>query len=241
MANADMKVVALMARKGGCGKSSLVKAFASAALSSGRTALVIDTDPQGDVTLWFQKLQARGAVPPGVSFHSATTSADLEDTIIAAQEAGQTDLVFIDTAGSGSEWSDEIAMVADHLVTPVLPSDADMLICAQTVNWFKRLRGRVAEPDRLPTHSVLLTRFPAQAKTTKVHQRMLQEAMTQFPLVGIVVQERTAYVEMDEQGFLGDLVASYRNHADPLQRSHARRFEEAVVECSEVLTDVLRG
>ena len=240
MANANMRVVALMARKGGSGKSSLVKALASAALTSGRTALVIDTDPQGDVTLWFKKLGARGAVPAGASFYGATTSADLEDRIITAQEAGDTDLVFIDTAGSGTEWADEIAMVADHLVTPVLPSDADMAVCAQTVDWFKRLRGRVAQPERLPTHNVILTRFPAQAKVTKIHQRMLQEAMQRFPLVGVVVQERTAYVEMDEQGFLGELVAGYRKHADPLQRSQARRFEEAVVECSEVLADILK-
>ena len=240
MANDDMRVVALMARKGGSGKSSLVKALASAALSSGRRALVIDTDPQGDVTLWFQKLHARGAVPSGARFHSATSVENLEDTIIEAQEAGQTDFVFIDTAGSGADWSDEIAMVADHLVTPVLPSDADMAICAQTVEWFKRLRGRVAEPDRLPTHNVIITRFPAQAKVTKIHQRMLDDAMQRFPLISVVVQERTAYVEMDEQGFLGELVARYRKHADPLQRSQARRFEEAVVECSELLNDILR-
>jgi chromosome partitioning protein len=149
--------------------------------------------------------------------------------------------VFIDTAGSGADWSDEIAMVADHLVTPVLPSDADIAICAQTVEWFKRLRGRVAEPERLPTHNVIITRFPAQAKTTKVHQRMLDDAMQRFPLIGVVVQERTAYVEMDEQGFLGELVKTYRQHADPLQRSQARRFEEAVVESSAVLTDILKG
>jgi hypothetical protein len=65
--------------------------------------------------------------------------------------------------------------------------------------------------------------------------------MQRFPLIGVVVQERTAYVEMDEQGFLGELVKTYRQHADPLQRSQARRFEEAVVESSAVLTDILKG
>lgn len=234
-----MKVVALMARKGGSGKSSLVKGLASATLSSGRTALVIDTDPQGDMTMWFKKLKARGTLPRGVRFHSASSAANLNKTVMDAQDAGDTDLVFIDTAGSGTDWADQIAMVADHLVTPVMPSDGDLAICEQTVDWFKRLHGRVEQPERLPTHNVVLTRFPLMAKATKVHKRMLQEAIQRFPLLGIVVQERTAYVEMDEQGFLGDMVASYRQHSDPLQRSQARRFEEAVVECSELLTDIL--
>ena len=47
MANDNMVVVAAVARKGGSGKSTLVKALASATLAAGRTALLIDTDPQG--------------------------------------------------------------------------------------------------------------------------------------------------------------------------------------------------
>lgn len=239
MANEQMRVVALMARKGGSGKSSLVKAFASAALAGGKSTLMIDTDPQGDVTMWFQKLKDRGVVPPGVAVHAATSTADMEDQINGAYEKGNVDFIFVDTAGAGTGWSDQIAMLADHLVTPLMPSDADLLICAQTVDWFKGLHSRVENPETLPSHRVVITRFPASAKATKIHMRMLHEASKRFPLCSTVIQERTAYIDMDEQGFLGELAKYYRAQSDPLQRSQARRFEDAIVESTELLNDVL--
>lgn len=239
MANESMRVVALMARKGGSGKSVLVKALASAALAGGRTALLIDMDPQNDLTLWFEDLRKHDAIPPGARMEPVATTADLEAKIHEAYERADADFVFIDTAGSGGTWSDAIAMVADHLVTPVICTKSDLRIGSQTHDWFRRLHERVERPEALPSHHVVVTRFPAQAKTSKVHMRLLQDAMTRFPLVGTMIQERTAYLEMDEQGFLGDLARHYRSSADPLQRGQARRFEDAIVESTTVLNEIL--
>lgn len=241
MANESMRVVALMGRKGGSGKSAMVKALASAALAGGKSVLLVDTDPQGDLTLWFEDLQARAAVPAGASFVGVASTADLETRIHEAYERGDTDFVFIDTAGAGGSWSDEIAVMADHLVTPVVCSESDFKICAQTVAWFQRLHERVERPEDLPPHRVVLTKVPASAKTSRLQMKLMNDAMTRFPMINTVIQERSAYLEMDAHGFLGALAESYRAKPDALQRSHARRFEDAIVESTEVLNDILRG
>lgn len=239
MANEGMRVVALMARKGGSGKSVLVKALASAALAGGHSALLIDMDPQNDLTLWYEDLRAREAIPPGARMEAVASTADLEVKIQEAYERGDADFIFIDTAGSGGTWSDAIAMLADHLVTPVICTKSDLRIGSQTHDWFKGLHERVKQPEALPSHQVVVTRFPASARTSKVHMRLLQEAMNRFPLVQTIIQERSAYLEMDEQGFLGDLAQRYRGSADALQRGQARRFEDAIVESTLVLNEIL--
>lgn len=239
MSNNNMVVVAAMARKGGSGKSSLVKALASAALAAGKTALLIDTDPQGDLTIWFERVREGGMAPAGVRFEGVESTGELEAAIQVAFEEGGTDFVFIDTAGAGASWSDQIAMMADHLVTPVLCTLSDFKIGTQTVDWFQRLHERVERPDDLPPHHVVITRFPAAAKASRLQMRLLNDAMTRFPVIDTVIQERSAYLDMDEQGFLGEIVRNYKANPDPLQRGQARRFEDALVESTEVLNDIL--
>ena len=47
-----MKILALMAQKGGCGKSTLARNLAVAALLDGKRAVIIDADPQQTCVKW---------------------------------------------------------------------------------------------------------------------------------------------------------------------------------------------
>lgn len=237
MANDSMVVMAAVARKGGSGKSILVKSLASAALAGGKSVLVIDTDPQRDVARWFRRAEANGLVPATASLRTADSTAELEALIHGAYEAGDVDFILIDTAGVGGSWTDQIAMLSDHLLTPVVASVTDFEVGTQTVDWFRRLHDRVPDPSQLPPHHVVLTQFPA--RPSKLETALLKEAVQAFPLLNSVVQHRNAYREMDSQGFLGEIVRRLNANPNPLQRSHARRFQEALVESTYVLNDIL--
>ena len=78
MANDDMVVVAAVARKGGSGKSSLIKTLASAALAARKTALLIDTDAQGDLTRWYARAAKEGNAPKGTELATVTSTRQLE-------------------------------------------------------------------------------------------------------------------------------------------------------------------
>ncbi|TNC66266.1 ParA family protein [Rubellimicrobium roseum] len=237
MANDNMVVVAAVARKGGSGKSALVKALASAALSAGKTTLLIDTDPQGDLTRWYDRAAKGGLTPSGAQFAAVSDTQSLEAVIDEAYSGGATDFVFIDTAGVGGAWADDIAMLSDHLVTPVVATVTNFDVGTQTVEWFRRLHDRVERPEDLPPHHVVITQFPAKA--SKLELALLEEATTRFPVINSVIQHRNAYHMMDAQGFLGEILRNYRDHPNPLQRSHARHYEEALMEATDVLNDIL--
>lgn len=237
MANENMVVLAVVSRKGGSGKSMLVKALASAALASDRSALVIDADPQGDVAGWFARAQGNGLVPARASFAVVKDTPQLNARLTDAYERETADFVFIDTPGVGSAWTDDLAQVAHVLVTPIMASRADLEVAAQTMDWFRGLRERVEDPEALPTHRAILTRYPAKA--TKHETELLAEAVRRFPVVNTTFQERAAYAQMDEQGFLGEVVQRLQASADPLERGRARQFQAALVESSYVLNDAL--
>ena len=241
MANDDMVVVAAVARKGGSGKSSLIKTLASAALAAGKTALLIDTDAQGDLTRWYARAVKEGNAPKGAGLASVTSTQQLEETINRAYEEGGTDFVFIDTAGVGGDWADDIAMLADHLVTPVVLSVTDFEVGTQTVEWFRRLHDRVEDPSDLPPHHVVITQVPGQTKATKRELELVDEAVRSFPVINSVIQRRAAYREMDALGFLGEIIRSLQQSPNPLQRSQARHYQEALMEATEVLNDILEA
>lgn len=239
MANENMAVLAFVARKGGAGKSTLVKALASAALASGRSALLIDTDPQGDLARWFARAQRNGLAPPRASLEAVRTTAELEERIVAAYEGETADFVFIDTAGVAGEWTDDIAQLAHVLVTPIVASTSDLEVADQTMAWFEGLRARVPDPTQLPPHKAVITRYPP--KPTKREASLLDEAVRRFPICNTAVQARAAYREMDTQGFLGEIVLRLQASPKPLERGTARQFQEALLEASYVLNDVLEA
>lgn len=49
-----MRVIAFVTQKGGSGKSTLAFCCAVAASEGGRSALILDSDPQGTAEAWYQ-------------------------------------------------------------------------------------------------------------------------------------------------------------------------------------------
>jgi chromosome partitioning protein len=237
MGNDGMRVIAAVARKGGSGKSTLVKALASAVLAGGKTALLVDTDPQGDLAGWFERAKRKGMVPEGAALTRASNPKELEAVITTTYDEGTADFLFIDTAGTAGPWADEIAIMSDVLVTPVVATYTDFTVGTQTMKWFRGLRDRVESPDDLPPHRVVISNFPA--KPSRVEQDLLVSAKANFPVINNIVQHRNAYVMMDAQGFLGELLKAYQSKANALERSQARRFQEAILEATDVLNDLL--
>ncbi|MEP4845481.1 ParA family protein, partial [Roseibium sp.] len=52
MPNDDLKVIAIITRKGGAGKTTLTRALISAAMAQGKRCLVFDADPQQALARW---------------------------------------------------------------------------------------------------------------------------------------------------------------------------------------------
>src|SRR5690606_6337732 len=64
MPNDNLVVIAVMARKGGSGKTTVSRALISAAVAAGRRVLLIDTDSTGVLGAWHQRAETTGFGSP---------------------------------------------------------------------------------------------------------------------------------------------------------------------------------
>lgn len=237
MPNDNLVVIAAMARKGGSGKTTLSRALISAAVAANRRVLLIDTDSTGVLSAWHSRADAAGLASPLLTSAVAQSVAEVDQMIERAYEAASADFVFIDTAGVGAEWSDDIAVLADHIVTPVMLSTSDFDVGGQTVNWFRNLAGRVDDPSALPQHHVVLNMV--DPKSTKADAALIEQAVGMFPLIETVMLRRNAYKEMDQKGMLHAIALQKQADPNPLMRPHVRHVVEALEEATDILNNVL--
>ena len=110
-----MQVVVVANQKGGAGKTSLTRNLAVAA---GEDVAVIDRDPQGSLTSWWNR---RAADTPAL----VPVSGTLAETLDALREAGAR-LVFIDTPPAANANLTGIIALADLVVIPCRPTPDDL-------------------------------------------------------------------------------------------------------------------
>lgn len=120
-----MKTVAILAQKGGVGKTTLSIHLAVAAQMLGLQAAIIDLDPQASAARWRDLRQAE---TPTV----ITGQASRLPKFLAAAESGGADLVFLDTAPHSDSIALAAARVADLVLIPTRVGILDLQTVAST-------------------------------------------------------------------------------------------------------------
>ena len=239
MPNDSLRVIAAMARKGGSGKTTLSRALISAAIAAGRRVTLMDTDGTDALGAWYERAEGAGYSSPLLSRTRALSIVAIEQEIDRVYAEDLADLIFIDTAGVGADWSDSVAVLADHIVTPVMLSTTDLKVGIQTADWFAHLRTRVDDPSALPQHHVVLNMVPA--KPTKADAELIAQAVNCFPVVETVMMHRNAFKEMDRLGLLHAIALARQNDPNPLMKPHARPLVEALEEATDILNTIISG
>lgn len=142
-----MQTLALIAQKGGTGKTTLALSLAVAAEAAGRNVLVVDLDPQASACKWSDRRTAEG--PSVIDAQPARLAAALAK----AQQAG-IDLAIVDTPARIEQAAAEAAKAADLVLIPCKPSILDLETIRATV---ELVQGR---SRRAPM--VVLNAVPAQ-------------------------------------------------------------------------------
>ena len=234
MQNDEMKVVTVMTRKGGAGKTTLMQAITSAAVKDGKRCLVLDADPQQALYRWFHRV---GIDNPLVRVQQLEFSTELEEVIEKAWQEGETDLVFVDTQGAAGAWADDLAASSDYLVVPMKLAEKDLSITKDTYNWYVGLQDRTDDPSALPSLRILFADVPT--KTTIAQQQIEEEALKIFPIMDNYFMHRNQHLDADAQGFLHDIAEMRRASRYGYLRTHAKYFDEAVEEAQDILKEIL--
>ena len=142
-----MQTLAMVAQKGGTGKTTLALSLAVVAEAAGRSALIVDLDPQASACKWSDRRAAE--TPLVVDAQPARLAAALAK----AEQAG-IDLAIVDTPARIEQAAAEAAKAADLVLIPCKPSILDLETLRATV---ELVQGR---SRRAPL--VVLNAVPAQ-------------------------------------------------------------------------------
>src|SRR4051812_4480220 len=128
-----MHIIAIASQKGGSGKTTLAGHLAVQAEASGAGPVtLIDTDPQGSLSEWWN---ARAAETPSFA---RTTSATLKEDIERLRTLG-IKLLVIDTPPAIEATIADVIGLADLVVVPVRPSPHDLRAVGATVDIVEKL------------------------------------------------------------------------------------------------------
>jgi chromosome partitioning protein len=171
-----MNVIVFASRKGGSGKSTLAAHLATHANKPNRPCLLIDSDPQGSLTLW---QQLRGTGEPKLK----PATRDLGAIIKAAKD--QFEWVFVDTPPNMSPTVTDAIRAATLVVIPARPTLFDLSAVKETIDFARHFRK---------PYAVVLNGAPS--KRDEVESPIVtraREALVKFPVWGGQITNRVNF------------------------------------------------
>lgn len=130
---APFRTLALLAQKGGAGKTTLAVHLAVALGRPDRTVALIDTDPQRSAAAWHAMRQA-----PSPALIEC--KAERVRAVLAQAKAAGAGLAIVDTRPSAEADVAAVARAADLILIPVRPSFVDLAATGATVEVVKAAR-----------------------------------------------------------------------------------------------------
>lgn len=175
-----MRTIAVIARKGGSGKSTVAVHLALAAHLRGRRVFVADTDAQRSAS---QVLRGRAGAGPELA---ATSGAKLFALQLNAQRSGA-ELMIVDTPAVMEEELSHAIVAADLCLLVIRPTFLDLAAAAQTTDIVRRLR----KPMLVVMNQAAPARAGVDPPSVKRALRVLE--MLRLPVVPTVLRSRAAY------------------------------------------------
>ena len=171
-----MKTVAIVSQKGGSGKTTVAVHLAVCAELAGKSAAIIDLDPQASALEWRSRREAE--TPEVVT----ATPGQLAALLKSAEENGA-DLTIIDTAPHSDRVAIAAAALADLILIPCRPSAFDVAAIGTTLNLMKLTKA-------LDRTVILLNAAPSRGSITDAAEAGLSEIVTVVP---VRLHHRAAY------------------------------------------------
>jgi chromosome partitioning protein len=177
-----MKVVAIVSRKGGAGKTTICLHLAVAIEALGPSVAILDLDPQASAALWGDR---RSDPSPAV----VPAQAPRLPNLLAQAEAQSAGLVILDTAPHADNIASEASSRADLILIPCRPSTLDLDAIGASV--------RLAQAAGKPCH-VIINAAPVQGPETQQMRAALEGAGVS--VCPIVLHQRKAFSGFIQEG-----------------------------------------
>jgi len=171
-----MKIISFLSQKGGTGKTTLCVHLAVAAERAGKSAVILDLDPQASSTTW--KDNRGDETPVTVSLQFSR----LGQTLAASKQSGAA-LAFIDSAPHSDQVAMAAAESADLILIPCRAGILDIRAIAMTAK-IAKLAGKPA--------FVILNALASQA-TGLIAEVAEAVGVHGLKLAPVTIHQRAAY------------------------------------------------
>lgn len=190
-----MQIIAICTQKGGTGKTTSAAAIAQAATAKGKTALVIDLDPQGNLT-YITGAKAGGAssldllngkpvgeiiqktgagvdvIPASWNLQNEVTTKGSALRLAAALEGVNYDYVIIDTPAKAGELQYNALQAANRVIIPV---NADIFGLQAIYQMFDTLEEFKQSNKSLSDVCILLTQCRRETTLSRQMKKTIKE------------------------------------------------------------------
>jgi chromosome partitioning protein len=139
-----MAIIAVLGRKGGIGKSTIVGNLAGEFAAMGRSVIVLDADPQHSLAAWAS--QGEGTLSRSVEKVKADNAEALEAKVHKVQKSA--DLILIDTPPGLPEIGYQAALVADLVLLPCGASPLELFAMKEALA--QALKARAERRSKKP-------------------------------------------------------------------------------------------
>jgi chromosome partitioning protein len=175
-----MRTIAVVARKGGAGKTTIAVHLALAAYLRGHNVLVADTDPQGSAS---EALRMRTQAGPQ---HVRAPPSKLLALHASTQRAGA-DYLIVDTPGGADHDLDPALMTADLVLLVSRPTFLDLAAAVRMIQETRRLRRPVV---------IVLSQAPpsrAGQEPSSVDKALKALRFTNLPASPVILRTRAIF------------------------------------------------
>jgi chromosome partitioning protein len=182
-----MRTIAVVARKGGSGKTTVAVHLGIAAHLAGRSTLVVDTDPQQSAVEVFK--MRKGPGPQCVT----SSPAGLLTTQMSARAAG-VDALLIDTPAGAEEGMSNAIVLSDLALLVIRPTFLDLTAAVHTYEVLKKLR----KPTYVVLNQAPVARDGLEPPAVRKAREILR--LMRLPVVPVILRTRASYQTTVESG-----------------------------------------
>jgi chromosome partitioning protein len=182
-----MRTIAVIARKGGSGKTTVAVHMAIAAHLRGKQTLLADSDPQRS-----SSVVLKGRVGCGPAF-CETSGPELLRLQVGSVRAG-VEAFFVDTPAGAEDELAHAIVLADLSLLVIRPTFLDFAAALRTADVLRRLR----KPGLIVLNQAPVSRAGAEPPLVKKAQEALR--IMRLPVAPIILRARAAYQSALETG-----------------------------------------
>ncbi|MCL4069495.1 ParA family protein [Pseudomonas sp. GX19020] len=231
-----MIVIAAYSHKGGTGKSTALMALASAIDARGQSALLIDCDPQRNFNMyrvqgeeigcWSERMEVRY-----LDFE-ATGVADLESTLMAAEDSGQFDYALLNLAGVDHPFNRMALRYAELTLLPFKPAATELAELGPALAVIRDLE----DEGEIGAARVVFTMM--RPKLTSAATAYRDAALDGFPVLDSHMPDTAVFADIVMRGLLGRTLAMMEAQAVGLEKMQAKRLRAALTDCNALLQEI---